>query len=57
MHHRIGRRLTFTINVLLLAVVMTVSTFSPNLVTFCILRLIIGGSSAGQFDILFVWGD
>jgi len=52
----IGRRLSFTINCFVLAVSMTVTSFSPNIIVFCILRFISGIAGMGQFLILFVWG-
>jgi len=52
----IGRRLSFTLNNFLLASVMTASAFSPDVVTFCVLRFFCGVAGVFHFNIIFVWG-
>ncbi|XP_046657878.1 organic cation transporter protein-like [Daphnia pulicaria] len=52
----VGRRLAFTLNVFFLAAVTTGLAFSPNFVTFCVLRFFCGVCAVGHFLILFVWG-
>jgi len=38
------------------ALVMTATSFSPDIVTFCVLRFLSGFGSCGLFLTLFVWG-
>ncbi|KAK4024948.1 hypothetical protein OUZ56_010443 [Daphnia magna] len=53
---RIGRKLAFSVNVVLLATLTTGLAFSPNFITFCVLRFLCGITAIGHFLILFVWG-
>lgn len=53
---RIGRKLAFSVNVVLLATLTTGLAFSPNFITFCVLRFLCGVTAIGHFLILFVWG-
>jgi len=52
----IGRKITFTLVSLSLAIVMTATAFSPNYLTFAILRFFAGIFGMGIFLITFVWG-
>ena len=54
---RFGRKPAFTLCCFILASVVTGSAFSPNLITFCILRFISGACNVGLFDLYFVWGN
>lgn len=54
--HRIGRKLAFTLSVLILGSSMLGAAFSVNFHMFCAMRFFCGVSCVGLFDIAFVWG-
>ncbi|EFX70747.1 hypothetical protein DAPPUDRAFT_60927, partial [Daphnia pulex] len=52
----IGRRQTFTLNIFVLALMTTATAFSPDWITFCVMRFFSGIGACGHFLIIFVWG-
>ena len=53
----IGRRKAFLINVIMMAFVVTGTAFSPDVITFTVLRFLSGIGGIANFDVVFVWGN
>ncbi|XP_014663269.1 PREDICTED: solute carrier family 22 member 21-like isoform X2 [Priapulus caudatus] len=51
-----GRKWTVLLSSLIFALSATAASFSPNLITFFILRLIIGAASAGTCNAAYIYG-